>query len=158
MQLDQILGSIHDADYSMGTGSIAGCSDYIALVEETITHLTSVYLTGLTNKSAVQPILTEFQTSLLSLFLRHLVVVRPLGEGGKMRLATDIAEMERVLTPLNGEGERGAEIYKDLRAFRSVMFMTTEDLVGVRNVRRDLILNHLFSRAGPQLLSPYKVC
>ena len=73
-----------------------------------------------------------------------------------MQLATDIAEMERVFGGLLEEHEV-TEQFKLLRGFRAVLFLSVEDLCGVRNVSRELLLNHLFSRAGEALLSPYKV-
>ena len=73
-----------------------------------------------------------------------------------MKIATDIAEMERVLGGLLDE-HSVSEQFKVLRAFRAVLFLTVEDLCTVRNVPRPMLLNHLFSRAGDALLSPYKV-
>ena len=73
-----------------------------------------------------------------------------------MMIATDIAEMERVLGGLLDE-HAVSEQFKVLRAFRAVLFLSVEDLCTVRNVPRTMLLNHLFSRAGDALLSPYKV-
>ena len=73
-----------------------------------------------------------------------------------MQLATDIAEMERVLGGLLDE-HSVSEQFKVLRGFRAMLFLTVEDLCTVRNVPRSMLLNHLFSRAGDALLSPYKV-
>ena len=73
-----------------------------------------------------------------------------------MMIATDIAEMERVLGGLLDE-HAVSEQFKVLRAFRAVLFLSVEDLCTVRNVPRPMLLNHLFSRAGDALLSPYKV-
>ena len=73
-----------------------------------------------------------------------------------MKIATDIAEMERVIGGLLDE-HSVSEQFKVLRSFRAVLFLTVEDLCTVRNVPRPMLLNHLFSRAGDALLSPYKV-
>jgi len=156
VQIEHVFSTIHDTDFGFDKQDIAGCSTYIGLIEEAITHLVSNYLSQLSNKSAILPKLKEFQDSLISLYLHHLCVVRPLGEGGKMKIATDIAEMERVLGGLLDE-HSVSEQFKVLRAFRAVLFLTVEDLCTVRNVPRPMLLNHLFSRAGDALLSPYKV-
>ena len=49
------------------------------------------------------------------------------------------------------------DTFKTLRSFRAVLFLTTADIVTVRSVPKELLLNHVFSRAGPVLPSPYKV-
>jgi len=156
VQIEHIFNTVHDTDFGFEKQDIAGCSTYISLIEEAVTHLVSNYLSQLSCKSTILPKLKEFQDSLISLYLHHLCMVRPLGEGGKMKIATDIAEMERVLGGLLDEHTVN-EQFKVLRAFRAVLFLSVEDLSTVRNVPRPMLLNHLFSRAGDALLSPYKV-
>ena len=142
-------------DYGVEKQDISGCSPYILLVEEAVNHLANNYLSLLSSsRDTIHPQIVQFQDSLLSLYLHHLCVVRPLGEGGKMKLATDIAEIERVFGALvDGVSEQ----FKALRAFRAVLFLTVDDLVTVRNVPKPILLNHLFSRGGDALLSPNKV-
>ncbi|KAL5254224.1 hypothetical protein ACHWQZ_G013859 [Mnemiopsis leidyi] len=155
-QIEHILNTIHDTDFGFDKQDITDCSTYINLIEETINHLVSNYLSHVSNKTTVLPKLQDFQDSLISLYLHHLCAVRPLGEGGKMMIATDIAEMERVLGGLLDE-HAVSEQFKVLRAFRAVLFLSVEDLCTVRNVPKPMLLNHMFSRAGDALLSPYKV-
>ena len=54
----------------------------------------------------------------IDLFVRHASLVRPLGEGGKMRMAADFAQMELAIAPLcRRVGDLGKH-YRLLRAFR----------------------------------------
>ena len=55
-------------------------------------------------------------------FVAHVCLVRPLGEGGKMRLAMDLAQLELVLGLFcHGDVARLGQPYKMLRALRSVV-------------------------------------
>jgi len=69
-------------------------------------------------------------------FVAHVCLVRPLGEGGKMRLAMDLAQLELVLGLFcHGDVARLGQPYKMLRALRSV--------VGVNQVLKTCI--HTYS-------------
>ena len=54
----------------------------------------------------------------IELFLRHASLIRPLGEGGKMRLAADFAQMELAVAPLCTRVTDLGNTYRQLRAFR----------------------------------------
>lgn len=54
----------------------------------------------------------------IELFVRHACLVRPLGEGGKLRLASDFAQMEHALSPLCRRVSDLGKSYRLLRAFR----------------------------------------
>ena len=60
----------------------------------------------------------------LTVYVRHLALVRPLGEGGKLQLAADMAQMELALAPLLGPAGASVAVlgapYRALRAFRYV--------------------------------------
>lgn len=50
--------------------------------------------------------------------MRHASLIRPLGEGGKMRLAADFAQMELAISPFCRKVSDLGNHYKLLRAFR----------------------------------------
>lgn len=54
----------------------------------------------------------------MELFVRHASLIRPLGEGGKMRLAADFAQMELAISPFCRKVSDLGNHYKLLRAFR----------------------------------------
>ena len=56
----------------------------------------------------------------IDLFVRHACLVRPLGEGGKLRLAADFAQMEMAISPFCKRVSDLGKHYRLLRAFRFV--------------------------------------
>ena len=54
----------------------------------------------------------------LDQFVRHAALIRPLGDGGKMRLAADFAQMELAIAPLSRKVADLGNSYRILRAFR----------------------------------------
>lgn len=95
------------------------------------------------------------------LFTEHVSLVRPLGEGGMLRLVVDFAQIELALSPFCRRLIDLGKHYKVLKAFRALLILKTEDfqnnsVVG-DVVPYDIILHHLFSRAPVELKSPYEV-
>ncbi|KAM4569159.1 conserved oligomeric Golgi complex subunit 5 [Odontesthes bonariensis] len=94
----------------------------------------------------------------IELFLRHASLLRPLGEGGKMRLAADFAQMEMAVAPLCRRVSDLGKPYRMLRSFRPLLFQTSE-LIASSPAVGDLIpystlLHFLFTRAPSELKSP----
>uniref|UniRef100_K1PVY8 Conserved oligomeric Golgi complex subunit 5 n=1 Tax=Magallana gigas TaxID=29159 RepID=K1PVY8_MAGGI len=57
----------------------------------------------------------------VELFVRHASLIRPLGEGGKMRLAADFAQMELAISPFCRKVSDLGNHYKLLKAFRGAL-------------------------------------
>lgn len=63
----------------------------------------------------------EMVTSrLLELFIRHTCLIRNLSEGGKLKIAADMVQLEFAVTPLCRRFEELGHIYKQYRTFRYV--------------------------------------
>lgn len=95
------------------------------------------------------------------LFIEHISLVRPLGEGGILRLVVDFAQVELALSPFCRRLTDLGKHYKILKAFRSLLILSSEELgnhfaVG-DVVPYDIVLQHLFSRAPTELRSPHQV-
>jgi len=93
----------------------------------------------------------------LVLFVRHAALVRPLGEGGRLRLAADMAQAEFAVAPLVPASELGLA-YRALRAFRPLLFRELQHLSSCPELRALVpcdVLHHLFSRGPPMLRSPH---
>lgn len=95
------------------------------------------------------------------LFIEHISLVRPLGEGGIMRLVVDFAQVELALSPFCRRLIDLGKHYKILKAFRSLLILSTEEfqnnvIVG-EVVPYDVVLHHLFSRAPTDMRSPHQV-
>uniref|UniRef100_A0A674ET92 Conserved oligomeric Golgi complex subunit 5 n=1 Tax=Salmo trutta TaxID=8032 RepID=A0A674ET92_SALTR len=97
----------------------------------------------------------------ITLFIRHASLLRPLGEGGKMRLAADFAQMELAVAPLCRRVSELGKPYRLLRSFRPLLFQNSE-LIASSPAVGDLIpystlLHFLFTRAPSELKSPHQV-
>uniref|UniRef100_A0A6Q2X181 Conserved oligomeric Golgi complex subunit 5 n=1 Tax=Esox lucius TaxID=8010 RepID=A0A6Q2X181_ESOLU len=94
----------------------------------------------------------------ITLFIRHASLLRPLGEGGKMKLAADFAQFS--ICPLCRRVSELGKPYRLLRSFRPLLFQNSE-LIASSPAVGDLIpystlLNFLFSRAPSELKSPHQ--
>ncbi|XP_041513912.1 conserved oligomeric Golgi complex subunit 5 isoform X1 [Microtus oregoni] len=96
----------------------------------------------------------------IELFIRNASLVRPLGEGGKMRLATDFAQMELAVGPLCRRVSDLGKSYRMLRSFRPLLFQTSEhvaDSPAVGDVIPfSIVIQFLFTRAPAELKSPFQ--
>lgn len=97
----------------------------------------------------------------ISLFLEHVSLVRPLTEGGILRLVVDFAQMELALSPFCRRLIDLGKHYKILKAFRSLIILAPDEIqqnsaVG-EVIPYDIVLQHLFSRAPSELRSPHQV-
>jgi len=101
----------------------------------------------------------------IELFVRHAAMVRPLGDGGRLRLATDFAALEAAISPLLAtESNRGGlaalgQPYRMLRACKPLLFATDDQVLEIvkgETVPGDIVLLFLFGRGPPDLRSPHQ--
>eukprot|EP00752_Nemacystus_decipiens_P008545 g7632.t1 len=117
---------------------------------------------------------------ILRAYVTHCALIRPLSEGGKARVAQDMATLEIALSPLARVSELGA-VYQESRAFRTLLFVDDDDddndagdanghgnAPGRRgdsrsflteacmaHLRPSSVWHYLFSRAPDELSSPH---
>lgn len=95
------------------------------------------------------------------LFIQHISLVRPLGEGGILRLIVDFAQIELALSPFCRRLIDLGKHYKILKAFRSLLILSPEEIANNAAVGDvvpyDIVLHHLFSRAPTEMRSPHQV-
>ncbi|XP_013925117.1 PREDICTED: conserved oligomeric Golgi complex subunit 5, partial [Thamnophis sirtalis] len=96
----------------------------------------------------------------IEVFIRNASLLRPLGEGGKMRLAADFAQMELAVAPLCRRVSDLGKSYKLLRSFRPMLFQTSEHISNSPAVGDIIpystVIQFLFTRAPPELKSPFQ--
>jgi hypothetical protein len=98
----------------------------------------------------------QLVSRLLLLFVHHASLLRPMDEGGKLRLATDLAELElaaAAVTPLEVLGPA----YKALRGMKPLLFLDPR-AVGAAppaDVPRPVVLHLLLSQAPEAVGSPH---
>ncbi|KAF1795026.1 Conserved oligomeric Golgi complex subunit 5 [Phytophthora cactorum] len=103
--------------------------------------------------------LADFVERLISVFIRHASLLRPLTESGKLRLANDMAQLELRLehiVPLRNVGTA----YEELRAFRHMIFLENSEILRdstIDKIRPSNVWHHLTSRAPPELQLPHQM-
>ncbi|XP_066198530.1 conserved oligomeric Golgi complex subunit 5 isoform X1 [Saccopteryx leptura] len=96
----------------------------------------------------------------IELFIRNASLVRPLGEGGKVRLAADFAQMELAVGPFCRRVSDLGKSYRMLRSFRPLLFQTSEHVASSPAlgdiIPFSIIIQFLFTRAPAELKSPFQ--
>lgn len=138
----------------------APCSLYMRELQQFVAHCQSDYFAAWPPADAVSQGIRELASRSLELLVRHASLVRPLGEGGKMRLAADFAQVEMALAPLGQSLPDLGRPYKVLRALRPLLFQSPQHVaqspVVGEVVPHSLVLHFLFAKAPPELRSPYE--
>lgn len=163
--IEAIVLTMHDEDFSQPAtektaAPDAPCSLYMRELQRFVSRCQSDYFALFPLCDVVNKRIQNLASRSIELFVRHASLVRPLGEGGKMRLAADFAQMEMALAPLcQHVGDLGRP-YKLLRSFRPMLFQTPQHLaqspVLGDIVPYSLVLHFLFARAPAELRSPYE--
>uniref|UniRef100_A0A3Q2D939 Conserved oligomeric Golgi complex subunit 5 n=1 Tax=Cyprinodon variegatus TaxID=28743 RepID=A0A3Q2D939_CYPVA len=162
--IEAIIITLHQEDFS---GPVSGserpavpCSLYMKELQGFISRIMADYFSHFQCSDFVYDRTEPVAQRAVLLFLRHASLLRPLGEGGKMRLAADFAQMEMAVAPLCRRVSDLGKPYRMLRSFRPLLFQTSE-LIASSPAVGDLIpystvLHFLFSRAPPELRSPHQ--
>ena len=96
-------------------------------------------------------------THVLTFFVRHAALVRPLSESGKLWLTRDMVELELVVGQNLFQVEQLGAPYRALRALKPLFFQETTKLGSsslLQDLPRSMVLHHLYSRALDELESP----
>jgi len=100
----------------------------------------------------------QLASRVLTLFVRHACLLRPLPEAARLRLAGETAELELALAPLAAPLEALGAPYRALRALRPLLFLETQAVAGTP-LLADLpcadVLHHLLARAPLGVASPH---
>jgi hypothetical protein len=145
-----------------GGGNSAACAALVAVLGHFHAEFASRLSPSLPRGGALSPppsraLAAQLAARVLTLFVRHAALLRPLSESGKLRLAQDCAELELAvgaLAPLEALGPT----YRALRALRPLLFLDTAAVAGsplVAELPPSAVLHHLLSRAPPEVASPH---
>ncbi|GFR70305.1 conserved oligomeric Golgi complex subunit 5 [Elysia marginata] len=139
----------------------APCSLYMKEMQSFIMRCYSDYLTPFKCKDFVMDSILPIASRCVDQFVRHASLIRPLGEGGKLRLAADFAQMELAISPFCRRPADLGKAYRLLRAFRPLLFQTAEHIAQSPALGEVLpystTIHFLFARAPPELKSPHQV-
>ncbi|KAG7378725.1 Conserved oligomeric Golgi complex subunit [Phytophthora pseudosyringae] len=103
--------------------------------------------------------LADFVDRLISVFIRHASLLRPLTENGKLRLANDMAQLELRLEHIVPLRNVGAS-YEELRAFRHMIFLENTEILRdttIDKIRPSNVWHYLTSRAPSELQLPHQM-
>ncbi|XP_062850687.1 conserved oligomeric Golgi complex subunit 5 [Trichomycterus rosablanca] len=162
--VEAILITMHQEDFSgplvAGDKPDMPCSLYMKELQGFVARVMNDYLRPLQSVDFLYDRTEGIAQRAITLFIRHACLLRPLGEGGKMRLAADFAQMELAVAPLCRRISDLGKAYRMLRSFRPLLFQTTEHIASSQAVG-DLIpystiLQFLFSRAPAEIKSPHQ--
>ncbi|XP_077328556.1 conserved oligomeric Golgi complex subunit 5 [Lithobates pipiens] len=162
--VEAIIITMHQEDFSgnvQNTGKPdIPCSLYMRELQGFITRVMSDYFRHFECSDFVYDNTEAIAQRAIELFIRNASLLRPLGEGGKMRLAADFAQMELAVAPLCRRVADLGKSYRLLRSFRPLLFQTSEHIANSTSVGDlipfSVILQFLFTRAPPELKSPFQ--
>ncbi|XP_037078671.1 conserved oligomeric Golgi complex subunit 5-like, partial [Pollicipes pollicipes] len=159
--IEAIILTMHNEDFSGeedGT-SEASCSLYMKELQAFIARVVDDYLSPFNCKQLLSDSKLELGRRALHLFVRHAALVRPMGAAGRLKMAADCAQAELAVTPLV---ERLADLgtaYRVLRAYRPLLFQTSEHVAQSPALGEvlpySLVLHMLFARGPAELRSPH---
>uniref|UniRef100_A0AAY5L757 Conserved oligomeric Golgi complex subunit 5 n=1 Tax=Esox lucius TaxID=8010 RepID=A0AAY5L757_ESOLU len=160
--IEAIIITMHQEDFS-GSLTAPGkpdvpCSLYMRELQGFVGRVMSDYFRHFQCVDFVYDNTERIAQRCITLFIRHASLLRPLGEGGKMKLAADFAQFS--ICPLCRRVSELGKPYRLLRSFRPLLFQNSE-LIASSPAVGDLIpystlLNFLFSRAPSELKSPHQ--
>uniref|UniRef100_A0A8C5R7Q9 Conserved oligomeric Golgi complex subunit 5 n=1 Tax=Leptobrachium leishanense TaxID=445787 RepID=A0A8C5R7Q9_9ANUR len=162
--VESIIITMHQEDFS-GDLSNPGkpdipCSLYMKELQGFIARVMNDYFRHFECSDFVYDNTEAIAQRAIEIFVRNASLLRPLGEGGKMRLAADFAQMELAVAPLCRRVADLGKSYRLLRSFRPLLFQTSEHIANSSSIGDIIpysaILQFLFTRAPPELKSPYQ--
>uniref|UniRef100_A0A668A6F0 Conserved oligomeric Golgi complex subunit 5 n=1 Tax=Myripristis murdjan TaxID=586833 RepID=A0A668A6F0_9TELE len=158
--IEAIIITLHQEDFSGPDKPDVPCSLYMKELQGFISRVMADYFRHFQCVDFIYESTESIAQRAIELFIRNASLLRPLGEGGKMRLAADFAQMEMAVAPLCRRVSDLGKPYRMLRSFRPLLFQTSELIVSSSAVG-DLIpystlLHFLFTRAPSELKSPHQ--
>ncbi|KAI9523839.1 Conserved oligomeric Golgi complex subunit [Dissostichus eleginoides] len=162
--IEAIIITLHQEDFS---GPLSNpdkpdvpCSLYMKELQGFISRVMADYFRHFQCVDFIYESTESIAQRAIELFIRHSSLLRPLGEGGKMRLAADCAQMELAVAPLCRRVSDLGKPYRMLRSFRPLLFQSSELISSSLAVGElfpcSTLLHFFFTRAPPELKSPHQ--
>ncbi|XP_007504497.2 conserved oligomeric Golgi complex subunit 5 [Monodelphis domestica] len=162
--IEAIIITMHQEDFSGSLPSSGKpdvpCSLYMKELQGFIARVMNDYFRHFECSEFVFDNTEAIAQRAIKLFVRNASLLRPLGEGGKMRLAADFAQMELAVAPLCRRVSDLGKSYRLLRSFRPLLFQTSEHVANSPAlgdiIPFSIIIHFLFTRAPAELKSPFQ--
>jgi hypothetical protein len=166
---------IHRANYARAAAENAGaaeqpleCSAFVRALQNHVDTFRSHTLARFGTSDLLAQRCLKLTHRLLEFFVRHACLVRPLGRGGRLQMAADMAQFEAGVAPLISENavggaealrQFGGAPYKRLRRLRPALFDSASKLVAAARegaLGATHALHLLFGMAPDALVSPHR--
>ena len=170
--VEAILLTMHKEDFSASDGESTSpapaCSLYMKELQTFLERIAKDFLSTFTCREFLSVHLFSLAERTIEKFVVQGSLVRPLGTGGAMRLASDCAQLEFALSTILGPSGQSSlgptglialgSSYRLLRAFRSLLFLTPADMATFPGLGSTLphstALHLLISRCPEVVASP----
>ncbi|KAG6813690.1 hypothetical protein H0H92_008538 [Tricholoma furcatifolium] len=161
-ELSAIIVKLHRIDFGKDVDPTSGMGGSSLYMKELIDKLSFIKKEALSNFAigeAGRTWVLSIVKYVIRTFVMHASIARPLGESGKLRLTSDMAELEFSLSAFlveNSQSKRGGDLeavgdeYKALRAMRPLLFLDNsmlanpERTVGLPPL---VVLHHILVRS-----------
>uniref|UniRef100_A0A8C7BJD6 Conserved oligomeric Golgi complex subunit 5 n=1 Tax=Neovison vison TaxID=452646 RepID=A0A8C7BJD6_NEOVI len=158
--IEAIIITMHQEDFSGSGKPDVPCSLYMKELQGFIARVMSDYFKHFECLDFVFDNTEAIAQRAIELFIRNASLIRPLGEGGKVRLAADFAQMELAVGPFCRRVSDLGKSYRMLRSFRPLLFQTSEHVASSPAlgdiIPFSIIIQFLFTRAPAELKSPFQ--
>uniref|UniRef100_A0A8C5KX04 Conserved oligomeric Golgi complex subunit 5 n=1 Tax=Jaculus jaculus TaxID=51337 RepID=A0A8C5KX04_JACJA len=162
--IEAIIITMHQEDFSGSLPSSGKpdvpCSLYMKELQGFIARVMSDYFKHFECLDFVFDNTEAIAQRAIELFIRNASLIRPLGEGGKLRLAADFAQMELAVGPFCRRVSDLGKSYRMLRSFRPLLFQTSDHVANSPAlgdiIPFSIIIQFLFTRAPAELKSPFQ--
>lgn len=172
--VEAILLTLHKENFSgelqdTVAGPAPACSLYMKELQAFMERIARDFLSTFSCPSFLARQLQPLAEKTISVFVTQACLVRPLGGGGAMRLASDCAQLEFALSSILGPSGQSSigptglialgQGYRLLRAFRALLFLSPHDVAVYPGLGSSLpystALHLVMSRCPPSLPSPH---
>eukprot|EP01006_Ploeotia_vitrea_P029063 TRINITY_DN61668_c0_g1_i1.p1 TRINITY_DN61668_c0_g1~~TRINITY_DN61668_c0_g1_i1.p1 ORF type:complete len:851 (+),score=78.41 TRINITY_DN61668_c0_g1_i1:76-2628(+) len=156
---EKLLMKVHKEQYNTESG-LQSKSAYIAELENRLqTTKNKILFTLDATTQPYEALSKKLAGHLLSFWVRHACLVPVPSENGKLKLAGELVNVHFAINTIYNVEKLGPP-YRELRAFRTVMFMDTQQIAACNEVKNATlhpvnVVHHLISRSTA-LQFPYQ--
>nr|CAH7733118.1 unnamed protein product [Callosobruchus chinensis] len=136
------------------------CSPYMKELNEFVTRAYNIYLAKFENKDVLTSKCGDICMRTIELFIRHSSLLRPLSQGGRIRLQSDYQHLENTLKLIYPQLADLAQPYRLLKSMATLITLSPEEIVSRQMqgscIPDSTVLFTLFAFAGSDLASPHQ--
>jgi hypothetical protein len=166
--VEAIILTMHNENFKIEAFDTATAtpSPYMRELQTFVARVHLDFLSKFNCKTLVSESCFPLAAKSVELFILHASLIRPLTEGGQLRLAHDCDQIETALEPLLNTvstWDRSAmdKSMQELAAFKILVTTKTEDIpelasIKERTLKHSTVLHVLFARASVEMKSPHE--